>query len=372
MSIDLKINPLSDWMPGQRPYVIAGPCSIESEEQIQKTVAALSDKRVSVIRAGAWKPRSRPGNFEGLGTKGLRWLVDAGKTYNIPVATEVANAKHALQVLDEGVDVIWIGARTTVNPFLVQEIADALAGRDVPVLIKNPVSPDLQLWMGAIERFSKAGFRNIAAVHRGFTTVDNTVYRNKPNWEIPLELKRQLPQIPVFCDPSHICGSKEKLLFVSQTAMDLHYDGLMIETHYNPQAALSDSQQQITPDELLELLSNLIIRSPETEDVLMQNLLEELRDQIDKIDMDLLEVLSRRMSIARLIGKYKKDNNITILQPERWAEIIKTRTYNGQIKELTTDFVHKVFEYIHQESIHHQTLVMNESKESLAEKNNLK
>lgn len=366
----LEILAPGTWLKGPKPFIVAGPCSIESEQQILKTVFGLKDKGVSLIRAGAWKPRSRPGTFEGHGSKALQWLIAAGKEAGLPVATEVGNARHALQVIEAGVHVVWIGARTTVNPFLVQEIADAISGKDIAVLIKNPVNPDLQLWIGAIERIAAAGIKKLVAVHRGFSSFETNGYRNKPSWEIPIELKRQIPQIPVFCDPSHICGTTDKILSVSQTALDLNFDGLMIETHYDPSQALSDADQQVTPDQLKEILQNLILRTPEVADVLMQNLLEELRDQIDKIDMNLLDVLSKRMEIARLIGKYKKNNNITILQPERWAEIVRTRTYNGQIKELTSEFVHKIFEYIHQESIHHQTLIMNENNSVLKEKNN--
>jgi chorismate mutase len=368
MKAVFDISSLSQWMRGSKPYIIAGPCSIESEEQITSTALALKDRGVSIMRAGAWKPRSRPGNFEGHGINGLQWLINAGKEAGLPVATEVANARHAIQVIEAGVNVVWLGARTTVNPFLVQEIADAIAGTDIPVLIKNPVNPDLQLWLGAIERIAKAGIQRIVAIHRGFSSFENTQYRNKPKWEIPIELKRQLPQIPLICDPSHICGTTDKLLMVSQTALDLNFDGLMIETHYDPANALSDANQQITPGQLTELLQKLVYRQPGVADVLMRNLLEELRDQIDKIDMNLLEVLSERMEIARLIGKYKKENFITILQPERWAEIVKTRTYNGQIKDLTAEFIHKIFELIHQESIHHQTLVMNAENEVLKER----
>ena len=365
----LQILPLSTWLNGSKPFIIAGPCSIESEEQILKTALGLKDKGVSLIRAGAWKPRSRPGTFEGHGKKALQWLIAAGKEAGLPVATEAGNAQHALQVIDAGVDVVWIGARTTVNPFLVQEIADAIGDKNIPVLVKNPINPDLQLWMGAVERLARAGITKLAAVHRGFSSFESNGYRNKPSWEIPIELKRQIPDLPLICDPSHICGTTDKILPVSQTALDLNFDGLMIETHYDPENALSDADQQVTPDQLKEILENLVLRTPEVADVLMQNLLEELREQIDKIDMDLLDVLSKRMEIARLIGKYKKDNNITILQPERWAEIVRTRTYNGKIKELTAEFVHKIFEYIHQESIHHQTIVMNEINATLKEKN---
>jgi chorismate mutase len=363
-----EISPLTHWMKGSKPFIVAGPCSIESEEQIHHTARELKNMGISLLRAGAWKPRSRPGTFEGHGINGLQWLIEAGKANNLPVATEVANAVHARQVIKAGVDVIWIGARTTVNPFLVQEIADSISGSGIPVLIKNPINPDLQLWIGAIERVYKAGIDKIVAVHRGFSSFENTNYRNKPNWEIPIELKRILPQIPLLCDPSHICGTTDKLLTVSQTALDLNFDGLMIETHYDPSKALSDANQQITPQQLSELLGKLVLRNPEVEDVLMRNLLEELREQIDNIDMELLNVLSKRMEIARLIGKYKKENFITILQPERWAEIVRTRTYNGQIKDLTAEFIHKIFEFIHQESIHHQTMVMNAENEPINEK----
>ncbi len=366
MEVNLKIAPLHHWSAmGKKPFVIAGPCSVESEAQVMDTAIALSKLNVSVLRGGIWKPRSRPGSFEGIGESGLKMLKRAGVAAGLPVATEVANRMHVEQAIEAGIDMVWIGARTTVNPFLVQQIADALAGTSLPVLVKNPVNPDLSLWIGALERVNKAGVTQIAAIHRGFSSFENSKYRNAPNWEIPIELKRRIPEIPILCDPSHICGNTSSLLNVSQTAMDLSFDGLMIESHTDPAHALSDAEQQVTPDQLRELLNDIVYRTTIVEDVLMLNILEELRDQIDKIDTDLLSVLSRRMNLARLIGEYKKDNNITILQPERWAEIVRTRTDLGQAKELTPEFVHRIFEFIHQESIHHQTQVMN-TKSNLA------
>ena len=341
------------------PLIIAGPCSAETEEQIlatAKQIVAL--KRVSIFRAGIWKPRTRPGQFEGIGSIGLEWLKKVKAETGLPTSVEVANVKHVYEALRMGIDFLWIGARTTVNPFSVQEIADALKGVNVPVLIKNPVNADLDLWMGAIERIQKAGITKIGAVHRGFSSADKSQYRNKPMWELPIELKRRMPEIPMICDPSHICGNRELLFNVSQTAIDLDYEGLMIETHCNPNSALSDAKQQITPAELDKMLEKIVVRLSSVEDRKFISSLEDFRDRIDELDTKLISLLAERMGISRSIGEYKKQNGVTILQNSRWNEIVEQRSKQGSEKQLTIDFVKKIFESIHQESIHHQKTVM--------------
>jgi len=346
------------------PLIIAGPCSAETEAQVMQTaqeIAAL--KRVSIFRAGIWKPRTRPGSFEGVGSIGLEWLKKVKAQTGLLTTVEVANGKHVSEALKYGIDVLWIGARTTVNPFSMQEIADALEGVNIPVLIKNPINADLDLWIGAIERLQKAGITKFAAVHRGFSSYDRSQYRNKPMWEIPIELKRRMPDLAMLCDPSHICGNTDLLLNVSQNALDLDYQGLMIETHCNPASALSDAKQQITPAELGKLLKNIIVRSSSVENKKFISTLEDLRDQIDEIDNNLINILGTRMEMARAIGACKKQNGVTILQNSRWNEIVQGRTKQGMKKQLTSDFVKKLFEIIHQESIHHQKQVMQGNKE---------
>lgn len=341
------------------PLIIAGPCSAETEEQVLSTARQLASlKKVNIFRAGIWKPRTRPGSFEGVGSAGLEWLKKAKTETGLPTAVEVANVKHVYEALKWGIDFLWIGARTTVNPFSVQEIADSLRGMNVAVLVKNPINPDLELWMGAIERLQKAGITQLAAVHRGFSSYDKSQYRNKPMWELPIELKRRIPELPLLCDPSHICGRTDLLFNISQTAIDLDYQGLMIETHCNPAAALSDAKQQITPDELGKLLEKIIIRTSSVEDKKFLGTLEDLRDKIDELDNKLIAILANRMEMARAIGKYKKQNGVTILQNIRWNEIVQNRTKKGTEKQLTSGFVMKLFEIIHQESIHHQKQVM--------------
>jgi chorismate mutase len=345
--------------PSGHPFIISGPCGVESEKQIHATAHALAEFNIHLLRGGIWKPRTRPDSFQGIGAEGLQWLKDAGTVNKLPVAVEVASPKHVEEALQAGIDVLWIGARTTVNPFLVQEIADALKGVDIPVMVKNPINPELELWIGAIERIHKSGIHRIAAVHRGFSTYEKSKYRNVPNWQIPIELKRRFPELPFICDPSHICGRREMIQDVSQTALDLNYDGLMIESHIHPDEAMSDAQQQLTPSDLGKMLQSLIIRKPSTDDIIFINLLEELREKIDVMDNDILEMISERMKVARQIGRYKKENNMTILQVERWNEILTTRLQSGLNKELTSDFVVKLYELIHDESILQQTHVMN-------------
>jgi len=342
-----------------RPFIIAGPCSAESPEQMLLTAKAVAAHRVNMLRAGIWKPRTRPDSFEGMGEPALSWLKDAGREVNLPVSVEVASTRHVEQALKAGIDVLWIGARTTVSPFMVQEIADALSGVDIPVMIKNPVNPDLELWVGAIERMAKAGINKLVAIHRGFSSYENSTYRNKPNWEIPIELRRRIPGLPLICDPSHISGKTVLIPYLSQMAMDLNYEGLMIETHINPSEALSDARQQLSPDELGRLISALVIRNSSVEDVFELSKLEDLRDQIDEVDQTILDRMSERMAIARLIGQYKLRNHMTIYQPERWNDIIRTRTRTGMEKKLTKEFILRLISIIHEESIYQQTQQMN-------------
>jgi chorismate mutase len=358
MTIPLNIKPITEWEFGfKKPFIIAGPCSAESQQQVEETVAALAQQNVQLIRAGIWKPRTRPNSFEGVGEEGLKWLKESGKRHNLPVAIEVANKSHVEQALKAGIDILWIGARSTVNPFTVQEIADVLQDVDIPVMIKNPVNPDLELWIGAIERINKAGVNRIAAIHRGFSSYEKNKYRNKPNWEIPIELMRRMPNLPIVCDPSHICGTTETLNTVAQTAYDLNYDGLMIESHINPEVALSDAKQQVTPAELRDLLDSLIVRETEINNVLARSVIDELRDRIDKIDAQILDYIAERMLVCTEIGKYKRDCNAAILQTQRWDEIVKSRSKTGLNRNLNEDFIRKLFEIIHSEAIEQQANV---------------
>jgi len=367
----MGIKSLTQWGFGWtgRPIVFAGPCSAESPEQVLETAQKLKNTGVHAIRAGIWKPRTRPGSFQGMGDEALQWVVDAGKEVGLPVLVEVASPRHVESALKAGINMLWLGARTTVNPFLVQELADALLGVDIPVLVKNPVNPDLELWQGAIERILKTGNSRVAAIHRGFSSYENSTYRNKPNWEIPIELRRSMPYLPMLCDPSHICGNTFMLNYVSQFALDLQYEGLIIESHCDPKNALSDAAQQLTPEALGDLLKSLVVRKPTSDNVFELSRLEDLRDQIDEVDNEIVNLMARRMEIARKIGIYKYKNEVTILQPERWDEIIKSRTQNGIGKELTPDFMLKLYSIIHEESIFQQTQQM--SKISKADEHKL-
>jgi len=371
MGTELNTTPAKDWKGyNGRPFLIAGPCSAETEEQVMETAKQLSEiKEVSIFRAGIWKPRTRPNSFEGVGTEGLKWLRDVKRETGLMECTEVANEKHVYEALKYGIDMLWIGARTSVNPFTVQEISDALNGVDIMVLVKNPVSPDLELWIGAIERIAKAGITRLGAVHRGFSTFEKTIYRNQPNWQLPIELRRRIPDIPIICDPSHISGAREYLYEISQKAMDLNFDGLMLESHINPEKALSDAAQQLTPNDLKELLSRLILRSPVASDPKLLDILGELRQQIDVFDDHLLDILEKRMKIAETIGQYKKENNITILQTTRWDEIIKKVLVKGQTKGLSPEMIDIIFKAIHQESINHQMKIMNNGISTRKKKN---
>ncbi|MDG0973027.1 MAG: chorismate mutase [Crocinitomicaceae bacterium] len=344
-----------------RPFVIAGPCSAETEEQVHTVLDEIArDGKTALLRAGIRKPRTRPNSFEGLGELALPWLLEAGKKNNLPVTTEVANAKHVEIALKYGVDVLWIGARTTVNPFAIQEIADALKGAKVPVIVKNPVNPDLMLWVGAFERLQQAGITQLAALHRGFSIYKHAKYRNIPNWEIPIALREEMPEIPLLCDPSHISGKREGLLEVAQKAMDLNYDGLMIETHPNPDGAWSDPAQQVTANGLNELLSKIILRKEELSEEELSYIVV-MREKIAGLDDRIFSLLSERMKMAEEVGLYKRENDITILQQEHWRNVIANRLEQAENLHLTNQFVRSIMDAIHQESIRHQTKVMNPS-----------
>jgi 3-deoxy-7-phosphoheptulonate synthase len=358
----LKISPIKEWkIYKQRPLVIAGPCSAESEEQVMSTASALAAYgKVDLFRAGIWKPRSRPDSFEGVGTAGLAWLRRVKDELGLPVAVEVATERHVYEALKHGIDALWIGARTTVNPFALQEIASALRGADVTVFVKNPVNPDLELWLGAIERINKAGITRIGAIHRGFSSWEKSAFRNQPRWQIPIELRQRIRDIPMICDPSHMGGDRSFIADLSQKAMDLNYDGLMIETHIEPDSALSDRKQQLTPSELFDVLGRLVLRSPTSDNSEFLNSIEDLRNQIDIYDDLLLDILESRMLIAETIGRYKKEHGITILQSSRWQEIISKAVRKGSKKGLSPEFIHTILEAIHQESISHQMKVMKD------------
>lgn len=338
----------------KRPLVISGPCSAETEEQVITTAKALKKTGINIFRAGVWKPRTKPGGFEGHGAAAFPWLRKVKEELGMYIAVEVANVKHVRESLGNDVDIIWIGARTTANPFSVQEIADALEGTDIPVLIKNPVNPDLDLWIGAIERIYKAGIKRIGAIHRGFSSADKKVYRNLPQWHIPIELHRQIPSLPIICDPSHIGGRRELIAPICQQAMDLNFDGLIIETHCNPDKAWSDAAQQITPEALQLILDNLVIRetNQSTES------LTALRRQIDSLDNDLLELLAKRMRVSSEIGIYKKEHNMPILQAKRYDEILQARIAQAEKMGMSAEFMKTVLMAIHEESVRQQMLIM--------------
>lgn len=344
-------------LPGidaKRPLVIAGPCSAESEEQVMETAKGLAAIGIKIYRAGIWKPRTKPGGFEGIGVKGLPWLKRVKNELGMYTAVEVATAKHVRDALANDVDILWIGARTSANPFAVQEIADALEGTTVPVFIKNPVNPDLDLWIGAIERVYNAGVRKIAAIHRGFSSFDKKIYRNLPQWHIPIELHRQYPQLPILCDPSHIGGKRELIAPLCQQAMDLNFDGLIVESHCNPEKAWSDAAQQVTPEVLDFILNTLVIR----EMLQTTENLSQLRRQIDDLDNSLLELLARRMRVSQEIGQYKKEHNMPILQAQRYDEILKKRISQAEQMGMDGEFMKTVLVAIHEESVRHQQKIM--------------
>ncbi|WP_298611144.1 bifunctional 3-deoxy-7-phosphoheptulonate synthase/chorismate mutase type II [uncultured Odoribacter sp.] len=361
IQLDLvKVNEWGIFPDTKKPLIIAGPCSAESEQQLFETAKALKNGGVNVLRAGIWKPRTRPNCFEGVGSDGLGWMRRVQRELGMKTSTEVANVKHVYEALKAGVDLLWIGARTTANPFAMQEIADALKGTDIPVLVKNPVNPDVELWIGALERLNLAGLKKIGIIHRGFSTYTKAKYRNTPQWQIPIEIKRRYKDIVMICDPSHISGKREYIQEVSQQAMDLGFDGLIIESHICPEIALSDAAQQVTPSSLSEILSRLIIRNIDSENMEYKENIDELRARIDELDDELLQILASRMSVSAEIGKYKKQNNITILQPGRWDKILEKVFQKGKEKGLNEEFLEKVFKAIHQASIDRQTEIMNQ------------
>lgn len=361
MNLELKLEPLD--IPGVekgQPLIISGPCSAETEDQVLETGRKIAKMGIPIYRAGIWKPRTRPGGFEGLGVLALPWLQKLKAETGLLMASEVGNIYHLKEALQHGVDILWIGARTTSNPFMVQELADYMSGKDLKVFVKNPINPDLSLWIGALERLNKAGITKLAAIHRGFSQYDSSPYRNNPQWQIPIELKRRFPELPIIVDPSHICGRRDLLKPVCQKAADLNFDGLFIESHIDPEHALSDKDQQVTPESLNDILTALIWRKPVVSSEKMKTTLEALRAEIDHLDDEIMRIFDSRMQVADKIGLLKKENNITILQATRWSDILDTRMKFALEKGLSKDFVMNIFKAVHQESINRQTKVMNQ------------
>lgn len=353
MELDLK--PLDLHCDGERPFVIAGPCSAETEEQVMTTARQLASKGCHIFRAGVWKPRTKPGGFEGNGEEALPWMKRVKEETGMAITTEVATPEHVELALKYGIDILWIGARTTANPFAMQAIADSIIGMDIPVFVKNPVNPDLELWIGAMERINQAGIKRIAAVHRGFSSYEKKIYRNQPMWQIPIELRRRIPDLPIICDPSHIGGSRELIAPLCQQAMDLGFDGLIVETHCNPDKAWSDANQQVTPEVLDYILSLLIIRNK----TVTTEGINELRKQIDELDNNLMDLLSKRMRVSREIGQYKKEHNMTVLQTSRYNEILDKRGAQGSLCGMDAKFIKEIFEAIHEESVRQQIEIIN-------------
>ncbi|WP_299366400.1 bifunctional 3-deoxy-7-phosphoheptulonate synthase/chorismate mutase type II [Winogradskyella sp.] len=353
---------LRNWLDAfnlEHPLVIAGPCSAETEQQVLHIAHQLKDSDATVFRAGIWKPRTRPGNFEGVGALGLKWMQKAKEETGMMITTEVANPHHVELALEHDIDILWVGARTTVSPFIVQDIAEALRGTDKPVLIKNPVNPDLSLWLGAVERFYTADVKNLGVVHRGFSTYEKTRYRNNPEWQLAVDLQNRFPDLPLILDPSHIAGRRDIIFDLSQTALDLNYDGLMIETHHDPDNAWSDAAQQITPDTLIKYTQDLRIRKEVGEDAEFKNSINTLRTKIDVIDHQLIEILGKRMQVVKGIGTLKKKHNVAVLQNKRYNEILGRMILEGEEKNLSEEFILKMFKAIHQESINHQEEIIN-------------
>ena len=358
MKNNSKLRSWLDDLNLDHPLVIAGPCSAETESQVLQIAHDLKNSDVSIFRAGIWKPRTRPGNFEGVGSIGLKWLQKVKKETGLLITTEVANANHVKIALDHDVDVLWIGARSTVSPFIVQEIADALQNTDKIVLLKNPVNPDLSLWYGGIERLYSANIKKLGVIHRGFSTYSKTKFRNNPEWQIPIELQNKFPDLPLICDPSHICGRRDTIEETSQKALDLNFDGLMIETHNDPDNAWSDASQQITPKTLIKLMKDLVIRKEIVQERSFIRELENLRVKIDDADAQILDILGNRMKVSDEIGKIKKKQNVAILQSERWKNILKKMISDGKQRGLSEDFILKIYKAIHQESINHQEKIL--------------
>jgi len=351
---------IKSWHTDKKPWIIAGPCSIETEAQFDDTVGQLVKNGIKTIRGGVWKPRTRPNSFEGVGEVAFPWIKAAKKKYNVDFAIEVASAEHVELALKNEIDILWIGARTTVNPFNVQEIAEALRGvKDVPILVKNPINPDLNLWIGALERLHDVGIKKIGAIHRGFSTYQESLYRNIPLWQIPLDLKSRFPELLLINDPSHIAGKRSLLFEIAQKAMNLQFDGLIIESHRNPDDAWSDAAQQLTPDVLDDFIKNLEIRNPGFPNSSFQNQLDQIRDEIDETDKELLEVIARRFDLVKQVGNYKKDKNVAIFQLERWQKILAERPEWGKKLNLSPEFVKSLYQEIHDESIRIQTDIFN-------------
>lgn len=365
MKTALQLQSISTWLPtASKPVIISGPCSAETEEQTIATAKQIAATgKVHALRAGIWKPRTRPGQYEGAGEEGIKWLVQAKKETGLPVTTEVANASHVEACLKAGVDILWVGARTTVNPFSVQEIADALKGVDIPVMVKNPINPDLELWIGALERLNKAGITKMAAIHRGFSSFEKGPFRNAPMWDLGIELKTRIPELDIICDPSHIAGTRDLIALISQKALDLDMAGLMIESHINPDAAWSDAKQQVTPAALSKIIDGLVVRTTFSDNKTFKDTLSILREQIDQLDDEIMQKLAARMKISEKIGQYKKENNVTILQVNRWEEIIQTRISLAKAMGLDPAFTSELLKLIHHESIQVQTKIMNKIAE---------
>ena len=353
--MDLNLQPLHLPSDNERPFVIAGPCSAETEGQVMKTAWQLAKKGCHMFRAGVWKPRTKPGGFEGNGLKALPWLKRVKEETGMLVATEVATPTHVEQALAYGIDILWIGARTSANPFAMQDLADALRGTDATVLVKNPVNPDLELWIGALERINQAGITKLAAIHRGFSSYDKKIYRNLPMWQIPIELRRRIPDLPIINDPSHIGGRRELVAPLCQQAMDLGFDGLLVEAHCDPDKAWSDAKQQVTPDVLDYILSLIVVR----DETVTTEGIHELRNQIDELDNQLMDLLAKRMRVCREIGQYKKEHNMTVLQPVRYSEILDKRGAQGVLCGMDAEFVKKIFENVHEESVRQQMEIIN-------------
>ena len=353
--MELNLTPLNLPSDQERAFIIAGPCSAETEEQVMTTAKQLAGKGCHIFRAGVWKPRTKPGGFEGHGEPALPWLANVKKETGMLIATEVATPKHVELALKYGVDILWVGARTTANPFAVQELADALKGTDATVLVKNPVNPDLELWIGALLRINGAGIQKLGAIHRGFSSYEKKLYRNEPLWQIPIELKRRLPQLPIVCDPSHISGRRDLIASLCQQAMDLGFDGLIVESHCDPDNAWSDASQQVTPEVLDFIVSRLIFRDTSEH----TDRLKDLRQEIDELDNELIDLLAKRMKICRSIGEYKKESGMTIVQTRRYSEILDKRGAQGSLLGIDTQCIKNIFEHIHEESVRQQMEIIN-------------
>ncbi|MBQ9651430.1 MAG: bifunctional 3-deoxy-7-phosphoheptulonate synthase/chorismate mutase type II [Prevotella sp.] len=353
--MELELERLNLPSDNERPFVIAGPCSAETEEQVMTTALELASKGCHNFRAGVWKPRTKPGGFEGNGEKALPWMKRVKDETGMLITTEVATPEHVELCLKYGMDVLWIGARTTANPFAMQALADALKGVDIPVFVKNPVNPDLELWIGALERLNMAGIKRLGAIHRGFSSFDKKIYRNLPMWQIPIELRRRFPEMPIICDPSHIGGRRDLIAPLCQQAMDLGFDGLIVESHCDPDKAWSDAAQQVTPDVLDYILSLLVIRD---ENITTEGI-NQLRKQIDELDNDLMQLLAKRMRVCREIGQYKKEHNMTVLQAQRYNEILDKRGAQGALCGMDSQFIKNIFEAVHEESVRQQIEIIN-------------